>query len=64
LDASVPIGRVGFPGEICFGVVSLKEFVLSSRFSRFFFSVCRGSGRTFHAEAVGFFLNVFVMSRA
>jgi len=38
-----------------FGVASLKEIVLSSRFSRFFFSVCRGQGRTFYAEAVGFF---------
>ena len=47
-----------------FGVASLKEIVLSSRFSRFFFSVCRGQGRTFYAEAVGFFLNVFVMTRA
>ena len=47
-----------------FGVASLKEIVLSSRFSRFFFSVCRGPGRTFYAEAVGFFLNVFVMTRA
>ena len=43
------------PFEACFGVVSLKEIVLSSRFSRFFFSVCRGPGRTFYAEAVGFF---------
>ena len=48
----------------CFGVASLKEIMLSSRFSRFFFSVCRGPGRTFYAEAIGFFLNAFVLTRA
>jgi len=44
------------------GVASLKEIVLSSRFSRSFFSVCRSPGRTFYTEATGFFLNVFVMT--
>ena len=46
-----------------FGVASLKEVGLSSGFSRFFFFVCPGSGRTLYAEALGFSLNVFFRTR-
>jgi hypothetical protein len=52
-----------FRSHTCFGGSSLKEIVLSSRFSCFFFLVCPSQGRTFYVEAVGFFLSVFVMIR-
>src|SRR5450432_761177 len=62
MDVGDGTGASSGARKTCSGVASLKEFVLSSRFSRFFFSVCRCSGRTFHAEAFGFFFNVLVLT--
>jgi hypothetical protein len=45
------------------GLSSLKEVGLSSGFSRFFFCICPGSGRTLYAEALGSFVIVVFRTR-